>query len=75
MLYPFCFLLRDYAFFVVGINVALRVSDLLSLTCDDLLKENGKTFKSIKLAEGKSGRYCDGIYFIWIIFFDSSSFK
>lgn len=51
--------LRDYVLFVVGINVALRVSDLLSLTWSDVLKENTKTFKSIKLIEGKTKKKRD----------------
>jgi integrase len=45
--------------FVVGINVALRVSDLLSLTWADVLKENTRTFKSIKLIEGKTKKKRD----------------
>jgi integrase len=51
--------LRDYVLFVVGINVALRVSDLLTLTWADVLKENTKTFKSIKLIEGKTKKKRD----------------
>lgn len=51
--------LRDYVLFVVGINVALRVSDLLNLRWADLLKGNGKTFKSIKLIEGKTKKKRD----------------
>ena len=46
--------LRDYTLFVVGINVALRISDLLALTWDDLLSDNKRTFKSINLREGKT---------------------
>lgn len=46
--------LRDYALFVVGINVALRISDLLKLTCTDILNQNGKNFRSIKIIESKT---------------------
>lgn len=46
--------LRDYTLFVVGINVALRISDLLALTWADLLSDNKRTFKSINLREGKT---------------------
>ncbi|MDD3724406.1 MAG: tyrosine-type recombinase/integrase [Bacteroidales bacterium] len=44
---------RDYALFVVGTNVALRISDLLDLTWDDILDENGN-FKILILKEGKT---------------------
>lgn len=46
--------LRDHALFVVGINVALRISDLLKLTWIDILDMNRKNFKSIRLVEGKT---------------------
>ena len=46
--------LRDHALFVVGINVALRISDLLTLTWKDVLNANKRDFKSIKLIEGKT---------------------
>ncbi len=46
--------LRDHCLFVVGINVALRISDLLSLTWADVLKENKQNFKQIKLIEAKT---------------------
>lgn len=48
--------LRNHALFVVEINVALRISDLLKLTCRDVLNENKKSFKSIKLIEGKTNK-------------------
>lgn len=44
---------RDYALFVVGINVALRITDLLALKWADVLDEKGK-FKEICLLEGKT---------------------
>lgn len=45
--------LRDHALFVVGINVALRISDLLSLKWGDVLNEKGN-FKTLKLVEQKT---------------------
>lgn len=48
--------IRDHALFVVGINVALRISDLLKLTWKDVLDDGGKSFKPIKLIEGKTRR-------------------
>ena len=48
--------LRDYALFVVGINVALRISDLLNWTWEDVLTPNRKDFKLIKLKEGKTNK-------------------
>ena len=51
--------LRNHALFVVGINVALRISDLLRLTWDDVLYENGKDFKSLSILEGKTKKNRD----------------
>ena len=51
--------LRDYALFVVGINVALRISDLLTLIWTDILNADKKDFKSIKLIEGKTRKKRD----------------
>jgi len=51
--------IRDYALFVTGINVALRISDLLKLTWSDVLDENMKNFKAIRLVEGKTGKKRD----------------
>ena len=48
--------LRDHALFVVGINVALRISDLLNWTWEDVLTPNRKDFKLIKLKEGKTNK-------------------
>ena len=45
--------IRDHALFVLGINVALRITDLLALEWGDVLNEKGK-FKEIRLLEGKT---------------------
>lgn len=45
--------LRDHALFVVGINVALRISDLLTLTWNDVLNANKRSFKSIVFCNRK----------------------
>ena len=44
--------IRDYALFTVGINVALRISDLLKLTWGDVL--DNKNFKTLVLKEEKT---------------------
>jgi integrase len=49
--------LRSYAMFIVGINIALRITDLLSLKWKDILKENKRTFKDIEIKEGKTDKY------------------
>ena len=45
--------IRDYALFVVGLNLALRITDLLSINWEDVLDSKGK-FKTIKIIEGKT---------------------
>lgn len=45
---------RDYCLFVVGINFALRISDLIKLKWSDVLKENKTTFKNLRIREGKT---------------------
>ncbi|WP_129600365.1 site-specific integrase [Anaerophilus nitritogenes] len=49
--------IRSYAMFIVGINVALRITDLLSLKWKDVFKENKKTFKDVEIYEGKTNKY------------------
>lgn len=44
---------RDYVMFVLGLNIALRISDLLSLHWEDVIT-NKRKFKVIKLIEGKT---------------------
>jgi len=47
---------RDLLLFVTGINTALRVSDLLSLTVGQLVDENGTIRKSFAIKEAKRGK-------------------
>lgn len=49
--------MRSFAMFTVGINVALRITDLLGLRWEDVLKENKKIFKDIEMYEGKTAKY------------------
>lgn len=47
--------LRNYCIFVVGINTALRVSDLLALSVSDVFR-NGKPADRIEIREQKTGK-------------------
>ncbi len=47
---------RNEMLFVLGINSALRMSDLLSLTVSDILDENGKVREAVNLSEQKTGK-------------------
>jgi integrase len=48
---------RDDALFMTGINSALRISDLLSLTVGDVLNEKGRVAESVALKEKKTGKF------------------
>ena len=48
--------MRDYLLFVIGINVGLRVSDLLSLRLSDVLYTNGKVKEEVTVCEGKTNK-------------------
>jgi len=48
--------LRDWALFVLGINSALRISDLLNLNVSDIKDENGKISERILLKEQKTSK-------------------
>lgn len=48
---------RDSLFFVLGINSALRVSDLLDLKFEDLINEKLVPLEHIKLKETKTGKH------------------
>jgi integrase len=47
---------RDEVLFIVGINTALRISDLLSLTVGDVVNAKGKLAEAIELKEKKTGK-------------------
>ncbi len=47
---------RNEMLFVLGINSALRISDLLSLAVSDILDENGKVREVVSLSERKTGK-------------------
>jgi integrase len=47
---------RDELLFVMGINSALRISDLLSLTVGDVVNLKGKIVDDIELKEKKTGK-------------------
>jgi site-specific recombinase XerD len=48
--------LRDYTVFVVGINSALRVSDIVKLKGEDIFYEIGELKKEIRLIEKKTSK-------------------
>lgn len=48
--------LRDYTIFVVGINSALRVSDIVKLKWKDVFYEIGELKKEIRLIEKKTSK-------------------
>jgi integrase len=47
---------RDELLFIMGINTALRIGDLLSLTVGDVFDESGRISRAIKLKEHKTGK-------------------
>lgn len=47
---------RDYLLFVLGLNTALRIGDLLDLRVQDVLEEEGKVRKFVTLREKKTGK-------------------
>jgi integrase len=48
--------LRDEALFVLGINTALRIGDLLTLKVGDVVNEKGKILDTIEIQEQKNGK-------------------
>ena len=47
---------RNELLFVLGINVGLRISDMLALRVSDLIKENGKIKDAVVVTEKKTGK-------------------
>jgi integrase len=47
---------RDALLFTIGINTALRISDLLTLTLGNVIDEQGKIVNTIILKERKTGK-------------------
>lgn len=47
---------RDYLLFVIGINTAFRVSDLLTLKYSDVINSQAKLFEHFTLNETKTGK-------------------
>lgn len=48
---------RDYMMFVVGINVGLRIGDLLSLKIKDVVDEKGRIKSSVIIQEQKTKKW------------------
>ncbi|MBN1181819.1 MAG: tyrosine-type recombinase/integrase [Bacteroidales bacterium] len=48
--------IRNYLLFVMGINTALRISDLLALKIGDIIDKQGKFKEFIHVREHKTGR-------------------
>jgi integrase len=48
---------RDHLLFVMGINSALRVSDLLKLTYRDVIDEKGEPLDHLQLKESKTDKH------------------
>lgn len=47
--------LRNYTIIIIGLNTALRISDILNLTYDDVYQDN-KVRKHITVREQKTGK-------------------
>ena len=47
---------RDYLIFVLGVNFALRIADLLSLRVSDVLDEQYEVRQHFTIREGKTGK-------------------
>jgi len=47
---------RDYLLFTLGINLALRVSDLLALRIKDVLDRKGEIVEALHIRERKTGK-------------------
>lgn len=47
---------RDYVLFTLGINLGLRIGDLLNLEVRDLFNNNNKIKESIEIIEQKTGK-------------------
>lgn len=47
---------RDYLLFLIGINTAFRVSDLLTLRYCDVMDENGRLYEHFTMKETKTGK-------------------